>query len=179
MCSLQTLCQWEVPGHMYLFPFISAAGDTECMLIPIIEANLVAPILNEGGTREVYYTEGGWYHWFSNDYVEGKQFSVISMDMDDMPLYVKAGSIVPMTEAVDYISDETAAPLTICVYEKEEGKSSFIYYDKKEYEITAEFKGQEVVVNLGGLESEADVWLIRKSGTEKKQGVIGSCRFGV
>ena len=117
--------------------------------------------------------------FFSGEKIEGRQYLPVKCELDDMPLYVKAGSIVPMTEAVDYISDETAAPLTICVYEKEEGKSSFIYYDKKEYEITAEFKGQEVVVNLGGLESEADVWLIRKSGTEKKQGVIGSCRFGV
>ena len=65
------------------------------------------------------------------------------------------------------------------------GKDGRVIYRQENHDCVLDFTHESFPFgfvenpNLGGLESDAGVWLIRKSGTEKKQGVIGSCRVGV
>lgn len=169
--------------HLYL----ANPGDRNCRSIDdewmFGDAFLVAPVLNEGGEREVYFPEGEWYHYFSGDVMEGCRYADIQAQLDDMPLYVKAGCILPMGPEMDYVPEDIRKDeedvLTICVYYKESGKTAFSYYDRKEYEITAEFGEKEVTVNLGGLEKAVSIRLIGAFGTDEKAGVLGSCKFSI
>lgn len=71
------------------------------------DAFLVAPILDETGVRDVELPEGSYLDWWdrSGRYIEGGQ-TLEGVDVDDpgrIPLYVRAGAIVPL--ALD--GDET------------------------------------------------------------------------
>ncbi len=62
---------------------------------------LVAPILRPGETcRKVYLPEGNWYHFFTNEkYIGGKTYLVYAQ-LDEIPVFVKEGSILPLTNPV-------------------------------------------------------------------------------
>ena len=71
-------------------------------------AFLVAPILDQGVThRRVYLPAGSdWYDWYSNEKHAGGQWIDAAAPIERMPLFVRAGSIVPfgpelLTELAD------------------------------------------------------------------------------
>ncbi|GAA0178844.1 glycoside hydrolase family 31 protein [Clostridium sediminicola] len=59
------------------------------------ESLLVAPIIKEGDTRrEIYFPEGKWYNFFSNEvFYGGKNIEVIA-GLKDIPVYIKDNSVV-------------------------------------------------------------------------------------
>jgi alpha-D-xyloside xylohydrolase len=79
---------------------------------------LVAPFLQPGGTRSVYFpkVEGGWIGF--NDGVKVASFGRISISMPitEAPLFVRASSIVVMGPELQYTSQLPADPLEIRLY---------------------------------------------------------------
>lgn len=58
---------------------------------------LVAPVTTQGATaRMVYLPEGQWYNFYDNTKSEGKQWVNQSFNLKQIPLFVKAGSFVPL-----------------------------------------------------------------------------------
>jgi alpha-D-xyloside xylohydrolase len=58
---------------------------------------LVAPILNEEGTRNVYLPEGIWVDFFSGKVVEGNQWILVEHEpLACMPVFVIQGSSIPV-----------------------------------------------------------------------------------
>jgi alpha-D-xyloside xylohydrolase len=66
-------------------------------------AFLVAPVTEQGATsRSVYLPKGaGWYNYWTNEYFHGGQTIQVSAPIDVLPLFVRAGSVVPMGEPVE------------------------------------------------------------------------------
>jgi alpha-glucosidase len=62
---------------------------------------LVAPVLEPAMTaRQVYLPVGGWYDWETDEYTEGARYVVASTPMERIPVYARAGAVIPMwTEA--------------------------------------------------------------------------------
>jgi len=62
------------------------------------KAIMVAPVVNQGQTkRNVYLPEGSdWYDFWTNELYSGGQVIEAEAPLDRLPLYVKAGSIIPM-----------------------------------------------------------------------------------
>jgi predicted alpha-1,2-mannosidase len=59
-------------------------------------AFLVCPVLEAGSTsREVYLPAGGWFDFHSRRFYKGGQTITADAPLSKMPLYVKAGSIIP------------------------------------------------------------------------------------
>ncbi|WP_419810063.1 TIM-barrel domain-containing protein [Sphingomonas sp.] len=88
-------------------------GD-EYMLGP---AFLVAPVTEQGATtRRVWLPAGtDWYDWWTDRRYSGGQWVIAAAPIEHIPLFVRAGSIVPLGAAVR--STATAQPLeTIRVY---------------------------------------------------------------
>ena len=58
---------------------------------------LVAPIVNSGGSRSVYFPEGSSYLEYFNktSIVQGGTTTTVSLDQHHIPVYVRAGSIIP------------------------------------------------------------------------------------
>jgi alpha-D-xyloside xylohydrolase len=65
-------------------------------------AFLVAPIIEQGATsRSVYLPAGaGWYNYWTNERFKGGQTIEVKAPIDTIPLFVRAGSILPLGEPV-------------------------------------------------------------------------------
>jgi alpha-D-xyloside xylohydrolase len=65
-------------------------------------ALLVAPVTEQGATsRGVYLPAGAdWYNFWTNERVHGGQSITVSAPIDTIPLFVRAGSILPLGAAV-------------------------------------------------------------------------------
>lgn len=67
--------------------------------------------------RNVYLPEGnGWYDFWTGTYYEGGEEIEADAPIEIMPLFVKAGSIVPMGSYVQYWNEKPAAPVYLRVY---------------------------------------------------------------
>ena len=77
----------------------------EYMLGP---AFLVAPVTEQGATsREVYLPAGtDWYNWWTGERLKGGQTIRASAPIDTIPLFVRAGSIVPLGSVVESTRDK-------------------------------------------------------------------------
>jgi alpha-D-xyloside xylohydrolase len=66
-------------------------------------AFLVAPVSEQGATsREVYLPAGtDWYNFWTNERVKGGQTMTVAAPIDTIPLFVRAGSIVPLGVTVE------------------------------------------------------------------------------
>lgn len=58
---------------------------------------LVAPVVEPGvTTREVYLPAGGWYDWWTDEVVAGARTVTAPTPREHLPLYVRAGALIPM-----------------------------------------------------------------------------------
>jgi len=66
-------------------------------------AFLVAPVTEQGATsRKVYLPAGtDWYNFWTNERVKGGQIITVAAPIDTIPLFVRAGSIVPLGAPVE------------------------------------------------------------------------------
>jgi alpha-glucosidase (family GH31 glycosyl hydrolase) len=66
-------------------------------------AFLVAPVTEQGATsREVYLPAGAdWFNYWTNMRYRGGQTITVKAPIDTLPLFVRAGSIVPMGAPVE------------------------------------------------------------------------------
>ncbi|MDQ4503592.1 TIM-barrel domain-containing protein [Sinomonas sp. ASV322] len=73
---------------------ITADIDDEYLFGPDL---LVAPVLGPGITsRQVYLPAGHWYEWHSDRLHAGQRHVVAETPMDRIPLYARAGAVIPM-----------------------------------------------------------------------------------
>ena len=65
-------------------------------------AFLVAPVTEQGATHRTVYLPAGcdWYNYWTNERLHGGQSIVVDAPIDTLPLFVKAGSIVPFGSEV-------------------------------------------------------------------------------
>jgi alpha-D-xyloside xylohydrolase len=66
-------------------------------------ALLVAPITDQGATsRDVYLPAGtDWYNYWTSERVKGGQTITVQAPIDTIPVFVRAGSILPLGEPVE------------------------------------------------------------------------------
>lgn len=71
-------------------------------------AFLVAPVTSQGQTTKSVYLPAGtaWYNFWTNERFEGGQTIQVNAPIDTIPLFVKAGSIVPLGSAVESTHDK-------------------------------------------------------------------------
>jgi alpha-D-xyloside xylohydrolase len=68
-------------------------------------------------TRKVYLpTSAGWYDFWTGKILKGGQTINAAAPIETLPLYIKAGSIVPMGPYLQYATEKAADPIEIRVY---------------------------------------------------------------
>ena len=79
--------------------------DDEYMFGP---AFLVAPVTSQGQTDKSVYLPAGtaWYNYWTGKRFEGGQTIQVSAPIDTIPLFVKAGSIVPLGSRIESTHDK-------------------------------------------------------------------------
>jgi alpha-D-xyloside xylohydrolase len=93
-------------------------------------AFLVAPVTTfKATTRPVYLPAGtGWIDFETGKRYDGGQTVQAAAPLQRMPLFVRAGAIVPRTVVQQYVDEKPDAPLTIEVYTGADGTFS-LYED--------------------------------------------------
>ncbi len=95
---------------------------------------LAAPITQPGNgkvvTREVFLPAGDeWFDYFTGDIYEGGPTVKHECPLDRMPLFVRAGSIIPMAPQMDYSDQAGVDPLTLDVYAGRSAAQFRLYED--------------------------------------------------
>jgi alpha-D-xyloside xylohydrolase len=97
-------------------------------------AFLVAPVTDQGATHRTVYLPAGcdWYNYWTNERLHGGQTIVADSPIETLPLFVKAGSIVPLGSEVDS-TQQTQTIQSLRVYPGANGSFSLYDDDGKTY----------------------------------------------
>jgi alpha-glucosidase (family GH31 glycosyl hydrolase) len=98
------------------------------------ESLLVAPVTTEGArTKDVVLPEGTWTAWGTDqprtETYEGGQTVTVDAPIDRIPVFVKAGSIVPMRPVAPHTGAQPADTLAMRVYPDASESASFSLYE--------------------------------------------------
>ena len=106
---------WNI-GDQYMF-------GPSLMVCPVYEY--------KARSREVYLPESnGWYDAYNGDFYTGGQKIEAVAPYEKMPLFVKAGSIIPGGPDMQFTSEKATDPLTVNVYAGDDGH--FDLYEDEE-----------------------------------------------
>ncbi len=91
---------------------------------------LVAPVVAKGETEhKLYLPRGRWYDYWTGDVQEGGREITRAVDLSTMPLYARAGAIIPHGPKENYTLEKPNDPLTINVYPGADGQFTMIEDD--------------------------------------------------
>lgn len=83
---------------------------------------LVAPVHTQGAThRTLYLPEGTWYDFWTNERRSGGEEITRQVDLATMPIYVRAGTILPMAPVRQHVGQEVDEPYTVRIYPGQDG----------------------------------------------------------
>jgi alpha-glucosidase (family GH31 glycosyl hydrolase) len=89
---------------------------------------LVAPIVEKGATsRQIYLPRGVWYDFWTHEQKEGGREITREVDLETMPLYVRAGTILPLGPVKQHTGEQSSGPLSISIYPGQDGE--FLFYE--------------------------------------------------
>ena len=82
---------------------------------------LVAPVVEPGHgqsvLKDVFLPKGDdWYDYFTGKIYRGGQVLPYEYPLERMPIFVRAGSIIPMAPEMNYTSEKPVDPLTLDIY---------------------------------------------------------------
>lgn len=78
------------------------------------ESLLIAPVLEKGATsREIYLPRGVWYDFHTNKLIDGAREIQVDAPLNHMPMYAKAGKIIPMWETMQYVGEKPIEELRL------------------------------------------------------------------
>ncbi|PXX47029.1 alpha-glucosidase [Undibacterium pigrum] len=93
------------------------------------DAFLIAPFTSNKEFGRLYLPQGDWYDLYSDKLEHGKQAKALELQLERLPVYVKAGSIVPMQSLVQSTAQQPEDTLFIHVYHGQQGNSISYYED--------------------------------------------------
>ena len=89
------------------------------------DALLVKPVtraMKDGGNRtEITLPSGGWYDFFTGNFVSGGQTIRVATPLNRFPVFVRAGSILPLAEGAQCAADVPTPARELTVYEGADG----------------------------------------------------------
>jgi alpha-glucosidase (family GH31 glycosyl hydrolase) len=89
---------------------------------------LVAPVVEQGAaSRRVYLPRGDWYDFWTGESQAGGREISRAVDLETVPLYIPAGSILPLGPVKQYTGETSDQPLSISIYPGAD--ASFLLYE--------------------------------------------------
>ncbi|GAB1463247.1 glycoside hydrolase family 31 protein [Pedobacter sp.] len=126
---------------------------------------LVCPVLEPGASsRRVYLPKGQWYNYWTLELLHGGSEYVIDTPLDSMPLFVKAGAVMPESPVMQYVDEKPIEEVWLNVYYADCEVNSFMYEDhgdtfayeqevylEKEFNIKGDATGFTIQQTIKGL----------------------------
>lgn len=76
----------------------------------------------------IYLPQGNWtYYWDGRTFEGGRTLTNFEAPADELPVFVRAGAIIPMMPDMNYVGEKPLDPLIVDVYP--EGTSTFTLYE--------------------------------------------------
>jgi alpha-glucosidase len=128
---------WE--NHRYGFPMLRPV-----VMVEQQEANnawrqdeftlgdkmLICPVLDPGvQSRIVYLPKGEWYHYWTRERYEGPRENQVPAPLEEMPIFVRAGSVIPEYPVWQYVNEFPIEEMILNVYHANYTVNSFMYED--------------------------------------------------
>ncbi len=96
---------------------------------------LVAPVYTkDANERTLYLPEGKWYDFWTNETKDGARRITRRVDLATLPLYVRAGAILPLDPVRQYTTQPVEDPVTFRIYPGAIGKYRWYRDDGKSQE---------------------------------------------
>lgn len=96
----------------------------QILVCPILEPNAVG--------RRMYIPRGEWYNYWTNELFMGGKEIWIDTKFDEIPVFVKAGAIIPKYPVQQYVGELEFDELTLDVYYKNGKEQSAVYEDAQD-----------------------------------------------
>jgi len=108
----------DVKTHNLTDEFLFGPALLVCpVTTPMYYAKNSLPITDATMSREVYLPSGAsWFDFWTEKVFAGGQTITADAPLEKMPFYVRAGSILPLNEPMQFVDEHPAAPYEIRVY---------------------------------------------------------------
>ncbi|MBE0652752.1 MAG: DUF5110 domain-containing protein [Bacteroidales bacterium] len=114
-------------------------------------------------TVEIYLPQGTiWYDfWTGTNYPGGKTISA-KAPIDIIPLFVKAGSVIPLGPSIQYADEKLPEEMCLIIYPGEDGTFSLYEDDGQTYDYE---KGEFSLINFEWNEADQTLIIHKREGT--------------
>ncbi|MCR5863092.1 glycoside hydrolase family 31 protein [Flavobacterium sp. J372] len=96
----------------------------QILVCPILEPNTLG--------RRMYIPRGTWYNYWNNENVTGGKEVWVDAAFDQIPVFVKAGAIIPKYPVQQYVGELEFDELTLDVYYKDGKETSTVFEDAQD-----------------------------------------------
>jgi alpha-glucosidase len=94
---------------------------------------LVAPVTDQGArVKNVYFPAGCWYNYWTHEPIKGGREHQVLAPLDSMPIFVKAGSVIPEAPVMQYVGEFEPIEMIYQIYFSEYEVSSICFEDHGE-----------------------------------------------
>ncbi len=94
---------------------------------------LVCPILEPNALgRRMYIPRGNWYNYWTKEVLIGGKEVWVDTKFDEIPIFVKAGAVIPKYPVQQYVGELEFDELTLDIYYKEGKEKSVVYEDAQD-----------------------------------------------
>lgn len=91
---------------------------------------LVCPVLEQGAiSRMVYLPKGQWYNFWTHELLNGEREYTVSAPLEDMPLFIRAGSVIPEYPVMQYVGEKAIDEVWLNIYYADYEVNSFLFED--------------------------------------------------
>jgi alpha-glucosidase/alpha-D-xyloside xylohydrolase len=95
---------------------------------------LVAPVFEKGATsRKLYLPRGMWYDFWTEEKIEGGREIERKVELSTIPLFVRAGAVLPLGPVKQYSDEPVNEPLSLVIYSGVNGKTTLYEDDGKTF----------------------------------------------
>ncbi len=144
--------------------------DDEYLLGPDL---LVAPMFKPAGRREIYLPAGGWYDFWTDQRFDGARWISYNAELETLPLFVRAGAVLPMGPDLQYANERAWDPLQFEVYPGGEAVTEMeLADDHRRLRFTTTVDGEQLRLEGGPLDYAAPVHVHRRNGPPA-EGLLG------
>jgi alpha-D-xyloside xylohydrolase len=124
---------------------------------------LVSPVYTEGATRKtVYLPKATWYDFWTGDKVEGGKRIEADAPLSKLPLFVRAGSIVPMGPSMEWSTEKPADPIELRIYPGADGDFTLYEDENDNYNYK---KGAHATIQLHWADAAKTLTIGTREGT--------------
>lgn len=121
---------------------------------------LVAPILDESNRRRVYLPAGVWFDYWTKTRLEGGRWIEIDAPLDVLPIFVKAGAIIPYGPTMQHTAQLPLDPLTVELYAPDdEGDYTILDEDHPAIVLHYRRNSEQLSVSIDAAPGSAEVIL--------------------